>query len=240
MSDLRDMLELPFTLVGASPETLPAAKMARYVLDLAELMGSADQVHFKEIREGSAVIALAIEQEARPLVLPRIRSAARGAVDAEGGRAWTKINVRLSEDGFTARMALPGGEVIQFPGAPKADRPIGPIKQLTSLQGRLVRIEGGGDPVMIGLDEDTGLASKITIPASRAQELAGYFHQHVRLTGMGRWRRTAEGEWQLSQLDADSFEVLDDTPFGDVIRRVRDLIPRGEGAAALRWLKDND
>ncbi|MDP3552811.1 hypothetical protein [Methylocystis sp.] len=226
-----DTVEVPFTIADADLETFPLSRLAEYLADLADLFGSRDQVHFGAVRPGSLVVVAKVEQAARPVVFPRIRAAARGE-DPSGSKAWARLNGKLSDDGTTAKLKLPG-EVIILPGLPRAETPVGPFRQPTTLQGQLTRIEGAGDPVYVGIEDDAGLAGQVTMPAAVAKELGAYFQRYVRLTGEGRWKRK-NGRWLLERLDATAFEVLDDTPLDDVLRRVRDMIPPGAGASAIR------
>jgi hypothetical protein len=39
--------------------------------------------------------------------------------------------------------------------------------------------------------------------------------------GEGRWRRTADGRWELEQFAVSHFEVLDDASLPDVVARLR-------------------
>ncbi|MGE3266886.1 hypothetical protein [Methylocystis sp.] len=227
---MTDTVEIPFTIKDADPDTFPMGRLAEYLADLAELFGSRDQVHFGCVRDGSLAIIAKVEQAARPVVFPRIRAAANGE-DSSSAKAWLKLNGKLSDDSTTAKLNLPG-EVIDFPGLPKAEKPVGPVRQPTTLQGKLTRIEGAGDKVYVGIDDDAGLAGQVTVSAALAKELGAYFQRYVRITGEGRWKRK-DGRWRVERLDATAFEPLDDTPLDDVLRRVRELIPPGAGATAI-------
>jgi hypothetical protein len=233
-----DTVEYPFKIEGLRRETLPMARLAVYVADLAKLLGSVDQVHFDRLEEGSVVIVSKVEQEAKPVVSPRVRSIHRGEGPADAMAAWKKLNEHLTEDAATAELTLPGGEIIPFPGKPRTAWAVGPVRQTTSIQGRLVRLEGAGERVWVGIDDDAGLAGRISVTAERAKELGAHFHRFVRISGVGRWRREEEGRWVLEHLDADTFEVLDDAPITDVLRRVREKIPPGAAASALERIRD--
>lgn len=231
-------LELPFTIEGADPDCLPLSRLADYLADLAKLFGSPEHVHFKEQRKGSAVLACVVDEIAQPVVLPRIRAASRGEGDPESAGAWLRINKRLSEDSTTAILPLPGAEIIAFPGSPKSDRPLGPLHQTTTIQGRLVRMEGTGEAVSVGIEDEAGIAGKIVIEAKMAAELGTHFHQYVRLTGAGRWRRSAAGKWVLERLDVASFEILENAPLDEVLRQAREKVPPGSGVEIINSIKE--
>lgn len=235
---MTDKLELPFIIKDADPLRLPMARLAEYLTDLAKLFGSVEHVHFKGLRSGSTVLVSLVDQEVLPLVLPRIRAASRGEGEGEAAGAWLRINKRLSEDCTIATLPLPGAEIIEFPGSPKEERPIGPIRQPTTIQGRLVRLEGSGDFVGVGIEDEAGIAGRITIPAKLVPELGMHFQRYVRLSGTGRWKRSPNGRWLLERLDADAFEILEDTSLGDLMRRAREYVKPGSGVAIIDALKE--
>ncbi|RSC31550.1 hypothetical protein EGT36_23340 [Agrobacterium sp. FDAARGOS_525] len=201
-------------------------RLAVYMAELAKLMGASESVHFKEIRDQSVSIVAFAEEQSVAIISPRIREAAQNDNDAEAAAPWRKLNEFLAEDGWTAEMPLPkGGELISFPGATKASKVIRVVNQHTSVQGRLIRIEGTGDKVKIGLEIDGDLNARISIDAVHAISLAKLFHQHVRVSGDGRWRRDTSGKWFLDNLYATSFEVLDEEPLVETLGKLRSLLP---------------
>ena len=155
----------------------------------------------------------------------------------EAVAAWKRLNEKLTEDQTTGEMRLPGGEVIPVPGATPREQPVGPLRQMTNVQGRLVRLEGSGDRVSVGLEEESGLVGRITMAAGLGRNLASNFHQYVRLSGIGRWRRDFEGRWSLEHLEADSFEVLADTPLLEVLGNVRKLVSHDEASSAIQTIQ---
>ncbi|WP_040619425.1 hypothetical protein [Rhodovulum sp. PH10] len=230
--------EYTFRIEDFRPDTLPMGRLAEYLGDFAKLLGSPDYVHFARIEEGSTRLVAAVAQQARPQVSPRVRAAALGNGPPDAVSAWRRLNKRLTEDATCASLAMPGGEVIPFPGSPRPDQPIGPLRQPTSIQGRLVRIEGYGESVSVGIEDGSGIARRIVIDAELAKRLASHFHRFVRLSGTGRWRRTADGRWSLEQLDAEAFHPLDDEPIGDVVRRAGKMIPEGGAERAISLIRD--
>ena len=135
-----DFAEYAFVIRDSSPETLPMARLASYLQDLSRLFGSTDAVHFDRVTKSSACLRSRVEKSARRNVSPRIRAAALGEGPSEAIAAFRKLNEKLTEDGTTGEMHLPGGQVVVFPGVPAPERPLGPIRQRTAVQGRLVRI----------------------------------------------------------------------------------------------------
>lgn len=228
-------LEYSFRIVGPKPDTIPMTRLATYMAELAKLMGSPDSVHFKEVLDKSVSIVALADAEQVAVISPRIREAAHNGGDADAAVPWRRLNEFLAEDGWTAELPLPkGGEVIAFPGKMRISRAIRIVNQHTSVQGRLIRIEGSGELVKIGLDIDGYLTAKIAINAAQAKDLAQFFHQYVRLSGEGRWRRGADGHWFLDNLNATAFEPLEDIPLGETLNKLRELLPPGSGEEIIR------
>lgn len=230
-----NFLEYSFRIVGPKPETISMARLALYMAELAKLMGASDTVHFKEVRDQSVSIVAVAEERSVSVISPRIREAAQNDNEADAAAPWRKLNEFLAEDGWTAEMPLPkGGELIAFPGATKASKIIRVVNQHTSVQGRLIRIEGAGDRVKIGLEIDGDLNARISIDAAHAISLAKLFHQYVRVSGDGKWRRDTSGKWFLDNLSASSFEVLEDQPLTETLSKLRGLLPHEGGAKIVQ------
>lgn len=206
------------------------SRLAAYMAEIARLMGCLDSVHFDRIEEGSVAIVALAQQEDVAIISPRVRAVSGGDVNAEGAGSWRKINEYLSEDGWRGEMQLPrSSEVIEFPGKTRTVVVLRSMSQSTSIQGRLIRLEGAGDMVRVGLEIDGGLTARISLDAHNAQKLAAFFHQYVRLSGEGRWKRDADGKWSLESLAASSFEVLQDDELKHVLHRLGETIPPGTG-----------
>lgn len=224
-------IEYRFRIIGPSPETMPMARLATYMAELARLFGSEDKIHFDRIEDSSVGMVALVPGEDVATVSPRIRAAARNDNQTGAMGPFRQLNKLLGEDGWKAELPLPqGGELIQFPGTPRGEKVLRRIQQPTTIRGRLVRIEGSSDPVKIGLDIDGRLSARVSFPAASIQDLARHFHHHVSVTGEGSWRRDEDGNWSLEHLRAVSFEPLDESSLLTVIGKMRELMPSGEGA----------
>lgn len=228
---MSDFLEYSFRIIGPKPDTIPMSRLASYMSELARLMGCQDSVHFQRIEDRSVAIVAIAPQSEVPIISPRIRAASHGEVST----AWKRINEYLAEDGWEAEMRLPrSSEVVVFPGRSRAAKAIRSISQPTTVQGRLVRLEGAGDIVRVGLEIDGDLTARISLDAHNAQKLANYFHHYVRLSGEGRWKRDGDGQWSLDSLSASSFEALTDADLKDVLQRLGQTIAPGKGAEIMK------
>ncbi|BBE74935.1 hypothetical protein [Oharaeibacter diazotrophicus] len=236
---MTDFAEYRFRIDTLSPDTIPMARLAAYLDQLAALLGSQEHVRLASIEAGSLVLVTRVDQEVKPVVSTRVRSAVAGTGDAVSISANRRLNEMVWEDHGQATLDMPGGVVISFPGRPKPTRSVGGIKQITAVQGRLVRIQGGGDSVSIGIEDQTGLAkSGITVTAEMAEELVKHFRRLVRLTGHGRWRRDTNGRWELEALEVSAFEPLVEEPLSEVLARAGRLLSPGQASEAFKAIKE--
>jgi len=65
----------------------------------------------------------------------------------------------------------------------------------------------------------------------------------IRVSGNGRWKRPADGRWELVRFDIRDFEVLDETPLAEVVDRLRAVRRSGwpeidDPVAELQRLRD--
>ena len=230
-----DFVEYRFRIIGPSPETLPMGRLAAYMAELARLLGSEEKIHFDRIENRSVGVVARVPPEEIATVSPRVRAAAHNDEQADAAVPFRQLNKLLGEDGWKAELPLPQcGEVIQFPGTSRNEKALKRVQQPTTIRGRLIRIEGSGDVVKIGLEIDGRLSARVSFPAASVQDLARHFHHHVSVTGDGRWKRDDDGQWSLEDLKAVSFEPLDDSPLSTVLDRLRNLMPAGEGTKIIK------
>lgn len=206
------------------------ARLAQYMAEYASLLGSTEHVHFDRVQEGSLELHAYAPADYVAVISPRVRAASMGDDTVPGYSPWKKLNDFLAQDGLKAELPLPkGGEVISFPGRTHDSKAIRTVTQATSIQGRLVKLNGGGDVVHVGLEMDSDLPAKISVDVTISHQLAPYWHKFVRLSGDGKWKRDENGRWILDRLHAKSFEPLEDIPLGEVLDRLRQIIPPGSG-----------
>ena len=58
--------EYRFRIDGFTPDTLPMARLAEYIADLAVIFGEKELVHFVGIEKGSAILIQKIDAVAAP------------------------------------------------------------------------------------------------------------------------------------------------------------------------------
>ena len=215
-----------FAIDALTPDSLPMARLAEYMVDLANLFGHKERVHFDRVEPGSAVLVQTVEDGHNDRVRERLDAAnAFGPVPDDVAKAVESINTRLAEDDATGRLSDgSGAEIVIFPGRDRPPpRTFGPFKQLCSFDGMLIRVGGRDDTVPVHLEA----GDKIHIcnaDRDMARRLAPHLYQGtLRVWGDGRWEREANGHWKLLRFNISEFKLLDDTPLGQVVEKLRQV-----------------
>jgi hypothetical protein len=230
MSDLR------FKIDAFQPDTIPMARLAEYMSELATLLGHEKAVHFVRLDRGSVALVHRVDIEERPQVDARLQALRQGVAPADVIKAYRRIDDMLASDDATGELSDEQvNVVVPFLGRtrPKPAE-FKAFSEQGSLDGIPVRVGGIEEIVPIHLQE-SGVNPKIHICQAR-RELARAIATHlfttpIRVYGMGRWRREASGEWHLVSFVANDFEVLDDTPLDAVVARLR-------GIPGNKWHED--
>ena len=100
--------QLIFRIDGFTPATLPATRLAQYLLDLNALFGSAEKVHFLRLGKGSAQIIQWAEEKALPAIRQRVTAAKMNKANQppEITAAYERLNSRLVEDNSVGQLRI--------------------------------------------------------------------------------------------------------------------------------------
>lgn len=214
--------EFRWRIDAYTPETMPLARLAEYLAELAKILGEDHSIHLVELEPGSTVLVHRIDAEAVPKIWERAIAVRRGEAPAAAMRSYNNVNRLLREDGASASLLEDGSELLEFPGK-KADLPRFPtVFERGELDGRVMRVGGMGDPVPLMLATDSGAAlSGCYAWRAIAKQLGQKLFDPVRLFGEGRWSRTTEGIWVLNWFRVDSFEELESEGLADALTKLR-------------------
>lgn len=218
--------------VEMTPLTIPMARLALYLADLAQLLGHRDSVHLITVAEGSTAPVIYVDAEEESRVMHRVRNAQRGMGPTDANRAYKKLDHKLREDNATALIVNVSqkAEVIEFPGR-NANLPThyGPIKEQASVIGELKRV-GGFDPtVPIHLQRADETIFFCEADESIAKRLAPFLYRMIRVHGIATYSRGKEGLWKVEHFTIQSFDPqpLSDDSFSATIEKLR-AIPGSE------------
>lgn len=216
-----------------TPDTLPMARLAEYMAQFAKLLGEPDRVHFVEVEHGSAVLRARIEEVAVPKVTRRLSDAAQGQGDAVALKALKDLDDMLANDNAVGQLLDDAGaEVIAFPGRNRP-KPLeyGPFREDSVLEGVVIKIGGKGESVPIWL-QDNERIHRCGARRPLARRLARHYDGGLlRVSGTGNWMRLDTGAWQMRSFEIKDFEILDDAPLADVIKRL-------QGVEGADWGED--
>lgn len=206
-----------------TPETLPMARLADYLAQLAVLFGHREYVHFMQVRKGSAVPEIAVNHEAAPKVAARLRLVGGADAPPEAVRAQQEINDMLRDDNASAVLRRKrGATVLAFPGCktPLAEEAV--VHEQGELDGVIIRIGGKDETVPVWIEGEHKTIYKCSATRQLARELRGLlFDQPIRVAGRGKWRRGSNRQWALEQFEIKSFEVLEEVSLADSIAQLR-------------------
>jgi len=223
-----DDKKLVFYIDAYSPETIPMAKLAEYMLDFAALLGKEHAVHFDHLEKGSTKIVSRIEFEDVPKVTTRLTEIRNRIAPKELARLVTQIDDRLANDNATGRVLIEEGErgvtaeLLAFPGRdrPKAQT-YGPFNQEGHLDGVLFSIVGRDETVSVRLQNGETTYSGCETTRTIARELGKHMFEPIRVYGTGRWIREADEQWTLRHFRVHRFEVLGTNSLRDTIATLR-------------------
>jgi hypothetical protein len=215
-----------------TPLTMPMARLAEYLTDLAMIMGHRESVHFIKADDGSLQSVMYIDAEEESRVTHQIQSAARGMGPREANAAYKRIDDRLREDDAIGDIinASQKAKVIEFPGK-NLDLPqaYGPIKENASLVGVLRRVGGFDKTVPIHLQRADEVIFYCDADEMIAKQLAPLYSQTVRVHGVATYSRGKEGMWKLDHFKIQSFDPqpLSEDSFSQTIEKLK-AIPGNE------------
>ena len=206
-----------FRIDAYTPESIPMARLASYLLELAALMGNEAHVHFDRLKPGSTKVLCRVEEEDAPKVESRLQLVHSADVPADVERPFRRLNVLLGEDGASGTLRRIGGGhagVLKFPGSKAAPvTSLGPVKEFAELEGELVRVGGKDESAHMLLIGDGGREYRLTTRSrDTAKAMAAHLYEVLRVRGMGVWLRDDAG-WQLQQLTIEDFEPVEARSF---------------------------
>lgn len=211
-----------------TPETIPMARLAEYMQNLASLLGHESAVHFQTLKPGSTQIVTRVDHEDAPKVATHLEEVRRGEGSAEANRARAEIDRLLAEDnaiGFVYEDDDEKARIISFPGVtrPKPTT-FGPFNQEGSLDGILISVGGADETAHIQLQNGEIKYTGIQTHRETARRLAKHMYEPVRLFGTGRWLRDADGNWILRSFKVrQDFAVLESGSLKDAVDHMREI-----------------
>lgn len=218
--------ELRFRISAYSPETIPMARLAEYMSDLATILGSQERVHFVRLDPSSTVLVQEVEFEAIPKVTERLEGIRSRTAPQDAINAYTNIDRRLAEDNATGAIvaAETDTKIIEFPGRDRTQEGIyGPITQPGSVDGVLIRVGGRDNTVPVYLEEGDAI-HRCNANREMAKKLAPHLYgKPLRVHGNGKWNRDDFGNWVMEWFTILDFAVLEESTIGEAVLKLRSV-----------------
>ena len=229
-------VEYSFTIEAYTPNTMPLARLARYLGHLAIILGEPKSIHLIRIDGGSTKPVLRVDWEDVPKVQKRVQDVRNNEGPKDALKAKADIEADLAEDNAKGGELTDqyGGKLLQFRRKAPPAQDFGPFNQVGSLDGIVTRIgaeTASVDPVPVLLQ---GRESLLVCRAQQdvARKLLPYWlGDPVRVLGVGRWIRHGDGTWEMKHFIIGDFSPLKKDALSAVVNRLR-KIPAAWKAAA--------
>ena len=230
-----------------TPETIPMARLAQYMQNLAAILGHEAGVHFETLLPGSTQLVTMVDHEDVPKIRTHLAQVKSGEGSPEATKAKTELDRMLAEDnasGFVYEDGDIGAQIIDFPGI-KKPRPTtyGPFSQEGALDGILISVSGADQTVHLQLQNGDIKYTGIDTNRDVARRLAKHMYDPVRIFGVGRWFRDNDGNWLLKRFRVDRYDVLAQDDLKTAVKKMREVGGNAWGEIespldALRALRD--
>lgn len=224
--------EYTFWLNAYTPETIPMERLAKYMTQLAKMLGHEHSVHFDRLQRGSTVNVMRVEKEAAPKVFDRVEQIARGEAANDAIAAFDELNRLLRDDHAVGRLSRrtsnesSSAVVLNFLGKdlPKPHT-YGPFNDVAIVEGELVRIGGKDTSAHAQLIDPEGKTWNCEMDRQLAREMAPYLYKGtvLRVTGDARWERLEDQKWHLKYFKVQEFVVLAEDTLDGVTEHLRNL-----------------
>lgn len=221
---MRGLEEYRLKIDGFTPITIPMCKLAEYLSDLSELLGSEEHLHLLSVIDGSAEPAVWVQRSVTTKVERRLLSLKSGTATASVNKAFEKLDARLRCDNTFGKLyGKTSGTIIEFPGSRRpGEKVVGPIMEPGTVDGEIVRIGGLDETISVHLrDGDT--IHNCQASRDQGRELGKLVFSRVRLSGRCEWSRSESGVWERGKFYVEGYSVLSPDNLRESIQRLRNL-----------------
>jgi hypothetical protein len=232
-----DVEKFEFRIKDFTPLTMPMARLSEYLKYLASLFGFESHVHFIMVDEGSANLVKAVDKRAVVRVEKRLLAVENGTARHSAKRAFDKLDDLLYEDNTSATLKTPRGRVVEFPGKDRdLDATAGPILESVTVEGEVIQIGGRDETISVYL-RDRADIHICTASREQGKKISKYlFEGKLRVTGTGKFMRSATGEWKMRHFDIADFWPLTVQPLSAALYELQAIDPDTDPTPTLREL----
>ncbi len=224
--------EIRWVLEGFEPDTIPMTRLAEYMTELAKLFGEEEHVRFVQIEDNCvAVVSKVLASGSFSRVERGLRGVGEGNAPPAKLTAYRRINEMLDEDHGYAYAKRGSAILLRFPGVTRTAPEVLTIDGVATVTGYLYHWSEDADGwIGLRLRQQSQPYARCYAPKHVGEQLRGFLSSTVRLTGKGKWVRTANGDWSVTDL-----QVTDGVQLKDVsLREATDALRAIKG----RWRSD--
>jgi len=217
-----DRASISLVIEGIYLEKIPFKAALEYLKDFEILLDSRSyDISMKEVKSSSIAVRAEFPEANREAVINDIREAAVSGASGQKANAYRRIHTRCTNQGAKNAKIISNKEVIvKFPK--KLEERKIRVVQITSVQGKVVRLGGEDQTAHIILKHPTG-SWKVECTIEFGKRLRKHLWESVRIAGKGTWIREPSGDWELEKLRAESFEPLNDMAFDEALDKITNL-----------------
>lgn len=216
-------------LKGVRPDSIPMSKLAEYMAEWAQLLGTEGAPVFRGIVDGSVVLRAEVATTSKNQVKNRLREA---PFDQGANRYILSLQKLMARDGVVGTVIDSSKEVIlRFDDVSETESlPPVIVEDSCEIDGTVYRVQGKDVSSHIGLLE-YGSDRTFSVE-TRDETLARRFAENfrgptLRVRVRGTWRRDESGEWQPHHLVAEGFDVLNEQPLSELMNSLRAIPGNG-------------
>lgn len=237
----KDAIRLSFKIDAFQPDTIPMARLAEYMADLASMLGEKADVHFVSLEDGCVQLMHDIAFTSFPKIQEKLAAVRNGSAPAESMNAYHSLNRKLALDNTFATYADlsgSGATILDFPGI-NEPKPIEilPVEQPGTLIG-IVQGVGGRviNDARVAVYVDTGGTVQPCVASRVVAKTLGPFilGEERRFEGSATWQRDENGAWSLKSFVIANHEPVESRTLSEVVERMR-AVPSGLAELRDPW-----
>jgi hypothetical protein len=227
---------------GYEPDTIPMSRLAEYMAELANLFGEEEHVHFARVEDNCVAV---ISRVVGPVALGRIENGLRRVENGQAGQAreaaYRRLNDMLADDGSRAYIKRGSAIILRFPGAPAEDVRALTIEGVATVTGYLYYLsEEANGTINLRVRQPSHPYVRCTAPHDVGASLKELLFSTVRLSGKGRWVRSTDGVWTVSDLQVARGVGVKDVSVREAINALRKIKGRWDRDPLGRHAKLNE
>lgn len=213
------------------PEQMPLDRLGDYMKEFAQLLGTENEPKFAGIRKASTGVLAKIPERHQRGVMLRLHTA-RSQPSSRPARHLRALEGMLGSDGLPQAEILNSENKVVYLVQAEKPKPLDivTLQQQGEVEGVVTGLVGADDTMHLHLRNRLSHDLKLIV---RREDLARNLLRHfrggpIRVKVHGRWVRTENG-WipENNHCTVDSFVVLEEVPFIEVLSAIADIPGNG-------------